>query len=66
MKINKATYKSNRKRKKLTLSRVNIILNSLGKRTHYLKNKPVSKWDKYDKANWNSIIRNTVYKKWMK
>ena len=45
-------------KKRLTLQKVGLILGSLGKGGHYLSRKPVSKWDKYDIANWNSIIRN--------
>jgi len=53
-------------RKRLTSQRVNNILNSLGIAHHYLRYKHVSTWDKYDKSNWNAIIRNTKFKNWMK
>jgi len=49
--------------KRLTNNRVVTILGNLGKMPHYLADKPVSQWDKYDNSNWNAIIRNTIYEK---
>lgn len=54
------------KKQRLTLQRVNDILTTLGKASHYLRYKPISEWDSYDKANWNRIIRNTIFRKWKK
>jgi len=48
----------------LTMSRKEKILVALGKSTNYLMNKPVSKWDAYDRSNWNSIIKFTKYQNW--
>lgn len=54
------------KKKRLTFNRRNDILNKLSHYNHYLKYKPVSTWDRYDKSNWNAIIRNTKYESWLK
>ncbi len=43
----------------VTRNKVKEILNKLGKSTHYLMSKPISKWVKTDKLNWNALIRNT-------
>lgn len=49
--------------KRLTLNKVEEIFLELNYVPHYLMYKPISKWDKYDKSNWNNIIKNTKYEK---
>jgi len=46
---------------RLTLNKVDDVFNKLNIHPHYLSNKHISNWDVYDKANWNSIIRNTQF-----
>ena len=54
-------------KKRLTQKCVLEILDELGRmpQNHHLADKPIGKWDSYDKSNWNAIIRKTIYeKKW--
>jgi hypothetical protein len=46
---------------KLTSKYVQDVLGKIGKESHYLGSKPVSKWDKYDKSNWRALVRHTKY-----
>ena len=46
--------------KNLTRNKVEQVMNELGKTPHYLLGKPISKWDKVDKLNWNSIVRRDI------
>ena len=56
--VRKILYiKKDRTSKNLTRNKVEVVLDELGKTPHYLLGKPVSKWDRTDKCNWNNIIR---------
>jgi hypothetical protein len=42
---------------KLSLDKVNEILNNIQYGHHYLRYKSIKEWDEYDWSNWNSILR---------
>lgn len=49
----------------VTQPQVKAILSNLGKENNYLYQKPVWEWDKYDKSNFQSILRKYYRKKTM-